>query len=124
MRDTEPGYRKKVIAVLFERLSKMHGNLWDNKWEGHDMADVMESWEMELSAQPADAIAWALERWKEDPSDYPPSLNHFNALCNCAPAQNKLSNEAPVSLLVKQSDRDSPTARKYKARIRKLLSEC
>lgn len=72
------------IDRLFERLTLSYGVAFDAQYRDLDLTIVKANWANELSGCSGDAIAHALEHM---PTDKPPNVLQFRALCRNAPVK-------------------------------------
>lgn len=73
----------KAIDRLFERLAATYGASWSRQWADVPVMDAKTAWAHELSGQPLDSIAWALENLPERC----PNVIEFRNLCQRQPAK-------------------------------------
>lgn len=114
------------IDSLFARLSVRYGASWSRMYEGIDMAAVKADWARELAPYANDAapIKYALDNL---PSDWPPNVSQFKAICLnrpepprpqlAAPKPDKARLEAELSKLAKPKKAD-PLAWAYELQER------
>lgn len=82
------------VDSLFARIQVRYGAAWVRMWEGIDMAAVKADWAEELggfAARP-DAIKHALGNL---PTDRPPTVAQFRALCIASPQETPKALPAP-----------------------------
>lgn len=96
------------IESLFARMLVRYGTGWTRMWEGVDIAAVKAEWAEELSTASDASIFYALEYM---PTDRPPTVKQFLALCQRAPAP---------ALPALTPPKPTPEA---KARVRSMISD-
>ena len=96
------------VSKIFQKLSLVYGRDFLSRWEGQNLADVMDDWAHELDglSRNPQLIAYALQHL---PADKPPTVLQFKAICNNAPRDDgalKLAapDAKPDSELVKRMD--------------------
>ena len=84
------------VDKIHARLLVRYGGAWRMMWEGIDMAAVREDWAEELAGfvSAPEALAWGLDHL---PSDRPPTVQQFAAICNWLPTPAPLALEAPAA---------------------------
>jgi hypothetical protein len=82
------------IDSLFARLSVRYGAAWGRMYEGLELSAVKADWARELGAYAGnpDAIKYALDHL---PSDWPPNVAQFKAICLNRPEPAPLQIAAP-----------------------------
>lgn len=117
----DPEFAAAVIARLFRRFDGMFPGKWSKSWKTtEERTAAMDCWTMELQDMSCDAINFGVEMIKEDGDDWPPSSNHFYALCrNYVPPVQQRIVQAP--LLEAKPSTDTEIAMRHKAIMRGMF---
>lgn len=85
------------VHRIFAKLAVRYGQAFLRRWDGLDIKAVHADWAEQLArfAARPDCIKYALDNL---PTDKPPTVSEFRALCNAAPEPNVPRLAAPKSV--------------------------